>query len=416
MIEEHDPAHAEIDTVVLEPSLGPPACSPVQLTAPSTPRPGDYFVDQADRALSASGDSPSHYGMSPRAAEFIGYFRDIDILSASPTEPAMLAPLCAAGDFLNISGPAGCGKTSVAVDILLAAAHAGRLGAALGGTMQFAESPYGCIKCAIIDAENCQSRWESKLRLKCQQEGLDPAAVGSIRYMRAGDFCLGRANSRSENSRALAEALARDQRKLIIIDTLAMAWAPHDMNSPDWVFDGLAPFRAACKDQGVTVIALTHTRRLTKDGPGPVGPIGTSFQENQADAQVIVSRLKGPPAGIRLTATKSRRAFWISQGAYVDLRFTPTLGYEPVGNSLDRWPHSWPEADAAATPEAVGTVLRIEHEFHQSGGAPLTTRAIAASLGLSDRTVRDHCHSLLKRGVIGRVGNGPTSAWKWVQR
>lgn len=355
-------------------------------------------------------------GMSPLAADFIGCFQDIDILHAPTVEPAMLAPFCAPGDLLNISGPAGCGKTSIATDVLLAAAHPGRLGVALGGAMQFAELPFGKLKCAVIDAETSKGRWESMLARKCAQEGLNPKDLASIRYMRASDFGLGQPSTRAEHSLALAEALGRDQRKLVIIDTLAMTWAPRDMNNPEWVFDGLAQFRAECKNRGVTVIALTHTRRPTKDGPNPVGPIGTSYQENQADSQIIVSRLKGPSAGIRMTTTKSRRAFWIQQGSHIDLRFTVDLGYEPDGNSLERWPHEWPGADAATPPEVLGTQLRIEQMFRQSAGAPLTTPMIVATQSLSESSVRAHCRKLAARGVIQRVGNGPASAWKLVQQ
>lgn len=354
--------------------------------------------------------------MSNLAAEFIGYFRDIDVLNAPTVEPPMLAPFSGIGDFTNVSAPAACGKTSLEVDLLLAAAHPDRLGLALGGAMRFTEQPFGKIKCAIIDAENNQIRWESMIRRKCVQEGLNPGELASIRYMRAGDFGLGHANTRTRNSRALAEALWRDCRKFVVVDTLAMAWAPRDLNSPEWVFEGVAPFRTACKDMGITVHALTHTRRPTADGPSAAGPIGTSFQEIQADAQIIVSRLKSSPAGIRMTALKSRRAFWIPQGAYVDLRFTSTLGYEPVGNSLDRWPHEWPGAEAATESDVVGTQLLIERMLRTNGAVALTTKEISAALNISDRTVRDHCKALADRGVIMRVGNGPSSAWKWVQR
>ncbi len=193
-----------------------------------------------------------------------------------------------------------------------------------------------------------------------------------------------------------------------------MAWAPRDMNSPEWVFDGLAQFRGECKERGVTVVALTHTRRPTGDGQSPVGPIGTSYQENQADSQIIVSRLKGPSAGIHMTMTKSRRAFWIQQGAHVDLQFTATLGYQPVGSALTRWPLDW--SAAAMLPEATDTQFRIEQVFRQNGGTQLTTKTIADALGLTERTVRGHCSELEKRGLIQRIGGGPSSAWKWIQR
>jgi hypothetical protein len=369
-------------------------------------------ADLTDTICPTGHQHSGRRALSELAAEFIGCFQDIDILNAPCVEPAMLAPFCAPGDLLNISGPAGCGKTSIATDILLAAAHPGRHGVALGGAMRFTEPSFGTLKCAVMDAETSKGRWDSMLARKCAQEGLCPEDLAGIRYLRASDFGLGQPSARAEHSLALAEALGRDQRRLAIIDTLAMTWAPRDMNNPDWVFDGLAPFRAECKNRGVTVIALTHTRRPTRDGPHAVGPIGTSYQENQADTQLIVSRLKGSTAGIRMTATKSRRAFWIQQGALVELRFTPNLGYEPIGNALDRWPHEWPGADAAVQPEAIGSQMLIERMFRENGAVALTTKEIATAHGLSDRAVRSHCRALANRGIIARIGNGPSSAWR----
>jgi hypothetical protein len=354
--------------------------------------------------------------LSSRANDFIGYFQDINILDAPSVEPAALAPFCAHGDFLNISGSAGCGKTSIAVDLLLAASHPGRLGKALGGLLKFPQEPFGCIKCAVLDAETSKGRWECLLAMKIRQEGLWPSHLGNIRYLQAHDFLFGGASERAQRSHALGEALGWDNRKLVIIDTLAMAWAPQDMNNPDWVFNGLSPFREECKRNGIVVIALTHTRRPSKDTPGPIGPIGTSYQENQADAQIIISRHRGSPPGIRLTHMKSRRSFWIQQNSVVDLRFTSKYSFEPLGNWQTSWPHDWPGQDSAPLGESDSTALRVEHLFGEANGSSLTTSHIASSLGVSERAARDHIHTLSKAGIIERVGQGPATKWRCVRR
>lgn len=353
--------------------------------------------------------------MSSLASEFIGKFKDIDLSNAPSVEPAMLAPFCAQGDFLNISGPAGCGKTSIALDLLLAATHPGRNGAALGGLFQFPAEPFGQLKSVIVDAETSQARWTSRLALKSKQEALDPLQIGSIRYMQPGDVMLNQRSERADRSRALAEAFGEDQRTFVIIDTLGMAWAPENMNDPDWVFGGLAHFRNECRRYGICVVALTHTRRPSDHGSAPVGPIGTSYQENQADAQIIVSRLKGGQPGIRLTHIKSRRSFWIQQGSWVDLRFTSDYGYELLENSRNEWPHDWNEESPSSEATLLSNRSLIEKTVKDAYPNSISATEIASITDIADRTVRHNLTKLKDQGIVECLGKGPSTTWRWVK-
>jgi len=351
-------------------------------------------------------------GMNTEALELVGKFEDIDLQSAQLIEPASLGPFCAAGDFLNISAPAGIGKTSLGVDLLIGAFHPQRQGLALGGLFAFYPDEPRPLKCAIIDSESTKSRWATSIRRRIQLEGLDEYRGPIIRHITPSKFYLDDSTNRKHNSRMLAEALAEDFREFVLIDTLAMAWRPNNLNDSEWVFDGIAPFREACHEFGITVVALTHTARPHQGGAGPVGPIGSSFQENQADAQLILSRIgKGKTAGIRLTHRKSRRSFWIQQDTHVDLRFTSKLGYDVVGSWAETWPMNWTDEDNSCS-EPQDNRYRIECCVRKAGKNGISSESVANELGIKRRTTCDNLQKLKDAGIVTKIGTAQNTRWR----
>jgi len=353
--------------------------------------------------------------MSSLANDFIGHFRNLNIHDAQTVEPAFLSPICAVGDFLNISGPSGCGKSSIAQDILLGAAHPQRLGKALGGLLQFTNEPYGEIKCAVLDSETSSTRWASKLAMKIENESLDPTNLKSIRYSSTTGFGLTGAQSRKENSIALAEALGEDFRKLVIIDTQAMAWGPSNINDPDWVFEGLLPFREKCQEYGICVISLTHTRRKSNNQSAPVGPLGTSFQENAADAQIMVTGLRPAEGkGVKFELMKARRAHWIPRGSTVNLQFTDEYGYKPNRYDKRIWAHTRNGCQATVGDQPQSTILQVEQLVKAAHPEAIAVKDIATSIGHSTRSIRKYIAELHKLGTVKSVGSGPATKWVWV--
>lgn len=339
-------------------------------------------------------------------------FRTLDPIASDPVETAFLAPLVGVGDFLSVSGEAGCGKTMLAADILLGFAHPGRRGSALGGLFQF-NPIYNCEgNVGIIDAENSPPRWQSLLRRKMEAENLDPDVLrGTIEYVSPYDVGLHHNAKWTERSHLLAEALATRAIRFVIIDSLGRAWAPEDLNSTGWVQQGLAPFRSACRDHHITVLALTHTKRTTGQyASEAVGPLGSSLQEAQVDAQVMMT-LDSDGRGCRLKMRKSRRACWIRPGAAVNLDFTDQLGYRPQEDWPAIWPHEQPVEGEEADdhPGIRAQILRLIDD-EQSGS--LKSSAIASTLGCSSHTVTNHLNKLKDAGRVIHEGNGRSSRWR----
>jgi hypothetical protein len=295
---------------------------------------------------------------------------------------------------------------------LIGATHPDRYGKALGGLFQFFPDEPRPIKCAIIDAESTKSRWESAITRRLQLEDLARFDKPGIRYINPSKLGLDSQKFRTKNSQYLAEALAHDSREFVLIDTLAMMWKPTNLVDPEWVFAGLAPFREACQSYGITVVALSHTPRPGQPGSRPFGPIGTSFQENQADAQLIISRLaKNKSLGIRLCHRKSRRSFWIQQDSYVDLGFDGKQGYAPVGNRANEWPMYWSESQRIE-PIFQTPFAQVERAVRAAGTCGTTAALIASELDISGRAVRGHLNALAADKIIVKVNNGRNTAWK----
>lgn len=351
--------------------------------------------------------------MSPAVAEAIGLFQDIDVLESKSVEPASIAPFCTFGDFMILSSLAGTGKTTLAADLLLGAAHPDRLGLALGGLFRVAHNEGKSTRCAVIDAEGTRVRWESILRRKIALEGLDPKLLGSIRYIRAAEFQLHNPYRREEASRTLAEALAHDERRIVFLDTVAAVWSPGSLNDAEWVFAGLKAFRETAQAHGITCVGLAHTRRKSRDEGRPYTPIGSSQQENQADVVLSASRIKnGGLAGVSIAHHKSRRSFWIVQGSSVCLRFTAEFGFTPEGSWESTWPHEWSASNGNPDVDSLPLLLQIERAFKQAGSRPLTTSNLVEQLGGSDRTIRSHIGNLVARGFVRQERSGRSTRYR----
>lgn len=352
--------------------------------------------------------------LSDRANSITSHFHDLDFHNTPEIQPAILHPFLGLGDFGNISGPPGCGKTLIAADIILAAIHPDRKGIALGGLLRFNQDLFKYQKIAILDAENSPPRWESILFRKMKMEGLDPNIIRrKIVHIRSFDIGLQRASDWGKNSTALAEALYLNQVKFVIGDTLAGIWAPEDVNSSGWVHHGYIPFRSTCQRLGITCLMLTHTKRDNPRATSPVGPIGSSAQEGQADAQIMVSRTKNPdPPGIVLTHRKSRRSIWIQQGASVKALFTPQEGYKPQGNWENEWPHECPDLNAHLKSDPQTTQFNILEYLKQHYSSAHSSKDIANSTGVKDRTVRYHLKKLKCQLEVEMIGSGAAIKWK----
>lgn len=346
----------------------------------------------------------------------IGQFRDIDINRSPIVEPASVSPFCACGDLLMASALAGCGKTTLATDILIGAAHPSRQGIAAGGLLRINHGGGEYTKCAVIDAESTLVRWSSVVRRKIELYRLEPRHLSTIRYIRAYDFGLQSPSRREHNSRVLAAALAHDRRRLVIIDTLAAVWAPSNLNDPDWVFTGLKPFREACQEFGITIICFAHTSRRAGSESQSFSPIGSSHQENQADALLAISRTKHHGhTGINIVHRKSRRSFWIARDSSVYVRFTPEYGYEPLGNGAQTWQHDWSPADEDGDHPDTPLRLRIQQAIRNAADASLSTKEISIATGVPERTIRQHLKALVTDGIVSKERGGPATRYRYVR-
>ena len=343
----------------------------------------------------------------------IDKMRTLKPLEAPIVEPALLAPFWAVGDFVNLSGPPGCGKSFLAADIIIGATHPRRAGWALGGLLRFDLDLLGLGPIAIIDAEGSYSRWGSILRRKMLAEGLDPKeAIRAIKYMRPSDLGLQSPSMWEEASLRLARALATISVRFFVADTLGRIWAPDDINSTNWVQRGLGPFRSACNEYGIGGLFLSHTkRRKNNDDHDPTGPIGSSFQECQVDAQIVLSRVKGGH-GLSLTHQKSRRSDWIEQSSKVTLHFKGRLGYEPQVGWQKLWPHECPDYTAEEVETEPATSAKIAELLKAQPAKEWTTAEIADELDRHERTIRHHLQALEKTGYARKVGNGPQTRWR----
>jgi hypothetical protein len=352
--------------------------------------------------------------LTPPINSLIERFETLDLSSAALIEPALLEPFLAPGDFLNISAAAGTGKSMLGADMILGAVADYREGVALGGLIRFDTSRLTGRNVAIIDAEDMRHRWETYVRRRAEREGRGNLDLGArVIYIKPTDFGLHVPASWTTASENTALALAHCQVELVLIDTLARVWAPDDVSSSGWVQRGLAPFRAACKRYGITVIALSHTPRPTADKRNPVGPIGTSFQESQVDTQIIMTRtIVNGGQGVELEMRKCRRAYWIQQGIKVRVRFTSALGYEPVGNWQDVLSHG-PLDDSPLDEPYLSSEARVLDSLKASAPKWVSSTNISTDLDVSPRTVTSCLNNLKRRSLAEKEGNGPSRRWRY---
>lgn len=362
------------------------------------------------------GFEPPSHPMPEDINLLIDRFQCLDLADAPLIEPAAMHPLLAPGDFANFSGLPGCGKTRLAADLILAVIAEHRGGLALGGLFKFDIDLLRDKNIAILDAENNRFRWQSILRQKFVREGIpQPDLKKRVIYIQPHRVDLHQPAEWTPASEKLASALHYSHVGLVIGDTLGRIWAPDDINNTTWTQRGFAPFRTACQQHGISGVMLTHTPKgQGNNKESASGPIGTSFQEGQADVQIIITRTKidGRP-GIELIHRKSRRSFWIQQGSKVSLQFTPELGYKLVGNWQREWPHECPDYDEQAGGLEPTTRERLVGYLRDHASTAVRTPEAAEFLGIGDRAVRDHFSDLEAEGLVAREGNGPSTTWRW---
>lgn len=345
------------------------------------------------------------------AAKFVS----LDPDAAPVVEHAVVNPIAAEGDFTNFSGRPACGKTFLLADIALTWAHPGRRQLALGGLIKISRTYSEAGNVAILDGENCPSRWRSIFRRKIEAEGLESSAVlDRIIYLKPATAGMYDARQWRKRSVMLAEALARSGVNLVIMDSLARIWGPADINQTDWVQLGLAPFRDACRRLGITVVAASHTRRNAGGDDGYLtGPMGSSMQEGQVDCQIIMTK-NCDGRGCSLRMVKCRRAYWIRSGSKIALTFTPQLGYAPQDNWSAIWPHEPPE-DPQCLELTPGIRSQIVKLLEDADGLTLPSSALVTHLGCTPRTVTGHLSALETEGRVERLGYGRSTKWGLVR-
>jgi hypothetical protein len=348
-------------------------------------------------------------------AKLASKFVSLDPDAASLVEHAVVSPIATEGDFVNISGRSACGKTSLVADIALTWAHPERRQLALGGLFKVSRTYREAGNVAIIDGENTPIRWQSILRRLIVAEGLDSNAVrGRVIYLTPASAGLHDARLWQKRSVMLAEALARNGANLVIMDSLARIWGPEDINQTNWVQQGLTPFRDACKRLGITVLAVSHTRRNSGGDDGELsGPIGSSMQEGQVDCQLIMTK-DSDGRGCSLRMVKCRRAYWIRSGSKIALAFTPRLGYAPQDNWSTIWPHEPPE-DPQIPEVTPGIRSQIVKLLEDADGLTLSSSALVAHLRCSSRTVTGHLSTLEAERRVERLGNGRSTTWRLIR-
>jgi hypothetical protein len=339
------------------------------------------------------------------------HVQELDQDETLTTEPAVLAPFWGPGDLVIFSGEPGCGKTYLAADILLAAVCPERQGRALGGLLRFDPDMLDGGRIAILDAENDRQRWSGILGHKMAKEGLS-AEWSQVRYVPTYKLGLGHPEKWETHSRALAGLLHRLDVVFYVGDTLARIWSPENVNATDWVQKGLAPFRTACREYGISGLMLSHTRRWGADARGaPTGPLGTSLQEAQADGQILLNRThQSGRDALELSHRKSRRSHWIRQGSKVVALLTAEYSYQPIGQYMAAWPHEPPGYDPAAEQQTqADRVLRC---LRDALPGSLGRSDLESRLGIAESTARLHLNRHLRAGKVDRQGRGRNTQWR----
>lgn len=349
--------------------------------------------------------------VDPAVADILGRIRPLNLHEAPAIEPTIIDPICAPGDTAIVAGGPGCGKTNLVSDIIVGWGHPQRQNRALGGVLRINSTYSRNQRIAVIDGENTQDRWQTTILRKLKAEKLDVSLFGDVvDYVRPREIGLYDPLSWTRQSENLAQALAERNVALVVVDTLGRMWSPEDPNRADWVQQAFSPFRSACQELDISVIALAHTRRSQgRNDPGPVGPIGSTMQEAQADTLILMDMVKGG-TGCRLRLQKCRRAPWIRPGSPICFKFTDGFGYEPQDDPQSAWPLD-PSICVTEVASVAPVRARLVTIIRESPARDYKAAELAEMLSCSRHHVTNQLKSL--GGCVAKSGQGPATTWRW---
>ena len=92
--------------------------------------------------------------LGPQANKLIGRFHGIEVDASPAEELAFIAQLRAPGDVVGYSGLPGCAKTSLTMDLVMAAIAPARNGVAQSGLFQIDVSMIGTGKIGFQNGES----------------------------------------------------------------------------------------------------------------------------------------------------------------------------------------------------------------------------------------------------------------------
>jgi len=217
----------------------------------------------------------------------------------------------------------------------------------------------------------------------------------------------------TENSVKAAEMIANEGVRLVIGDTAARIWQPVDFNSADWVNKGMGPFHETLKAHGICCVLNAHHKRPGDTGSSAHGPLGTSQQENQADAMLFVSRT-GPT--LRIRHAKSRRSWWMPVDASIELELpTNRIAYTLRPSFRDAWPIApQPEGEDSLDVRRAGLPPQqfdVLHVFETRPNEPISQKEISQALQINPGNVTKHCKALMDRGLLKLAPGTRLKSW-----
>ena len=332
----------------------------------------------------------------------------LDPRGCPAVEPAILHPFFGKGDLGILAGPAGCGKTTAALNILLSFVVPQMEGASLDGVFRVGEVFSARARVALVDAENPKDRCGSMVRGQLESRGIPIDAAGDrLLHVDARDLIGRHGASATDRAIALARLLARREVEFFVGDSIARIFDPEDVRSEGWVQRCLVPFRHECQRLGISGLFLAHTARPGEKASGPQGPFGSVFQDAQTDVVLMARSLDAKGSGIRIEHKKSRRPRRIRGNTAVEWKFTGDGGYSVRSD----WGHEWPH-DQTAAPATESTAQKILDVIADAGSAGLSSTSIAELVELSDGTVRKHLRRLADSRKVEKQGAGRATVWR----
>lgn len=186
------------------------------------------------------------------------------------------------------------------------------------------------------------------------------------------------------------------QNSLIIIDTLSRHWGIEDENNNAMVESVLNPLIAIVRQTGCALVLIHHTRK--SGGSGGVASRGGSALVGAVDIILELGRVE------RGDRTNRRRLEGYSRYKGTPENIVIQLSEEGY---LLKNEDNWDADDPSAATKAVGTSNETKiRQWLRTHPGWWQTGAVAAALGLAERTTRDSLGFLVSREEIDQRGSG----------